>query len=329
MIESKGAVERLFRLVESDLLHVNALIVERMRSDVPLIPELAGHIINSGGKRLRPMLTLAAAQICGYQGLGHVRLATAVEFIHTATLLHDDVVDESDLRRGKAAAHVIWGNSPSVLVGDFLFSRAFQLMVETGSLRVLNILSNASAVIAEGEVMQLSSRGNIGTSEDTYLKIISAKTAALFAAASEAGAVVAQADELREMSLKSYGQNLGIAFQLVDDALDYSGGEAMMGKAVGDDFREGKLTLPAILALAKANAEEADFWRRTMVLRNQNESDLTHAIHLIEKHHSLADTIARARSFADQACSALNVFPESPMRRALNELAEFCVSRAF
>ncbi len=327
--EPKGAVERLFRLVEADLQHVNALILERMRSDVPLIPELAGHIVNSGGKRLRPMLTLAAAQICGYQGLGHIRLATAVEFIHTATLLHDDVVDESDLRRGKAAAHVIWGNSPSVLVGDFLFSRSFQLMVETGSLRVLNILSNAAAVIAEGEVMQLSAKGNIGTSEDTYLKIIAAKTAALFAAASEAGAVIAQADGLREMALKSYGNNLGIAFQLVDDALDYSGREAMMGKAVGDDFREGKLTLPVILALAKANAEEAEFWRRTMVQHQQTDADLTHAIHLIEKHQALSDTLARAREFADQACSALNVFPDSPMRRALHELAEFCVSRAY
>lgn len=327
--EPKGAVERLFRLVENDLQHVNALILERMRSDVPLIPELAGHIINSGGKRLRPMLTLAAAQICGYQGLSHVRLATAVEFIHTATLLHDDVVDESDLRRGKAAAHVIWGNSPSVLVGDFLFSRSFQLMVETGSLRVLNILSNASAVIAEGEVMQLSSKGNIGISEETYLKIIAAKTAALFAAASEAGAVIAQADELREMAMKSYGQNLGIAFQLVDDALDYSGREAMMGKAVGDDFREGKLTLPVIMALANANAEEAEFWRRTMVYRTQTDQDLTHAIHLIEKHQSLSQTVARARDFANQACSALNVFPDSAMRRALHELAEFCVNRAY
>jgi octaprenyl-diphosphate synthase len=322
-------VERLFHLIEGDLQHVNALILERMRSDVPLIPELAGHIVNSGGKRLRPMLTLAAAQICGYQGLGHIRLATAVEFIHTATLLHDDVVDESDLRRGKASAHVIWGNAPSVLVGDFLFSRSFQLMVETGSLRVLNILSNASAVIAEGEVMQLSSKGNIGISEETYLKIISAKTAALFAAAAEAGAVVAQADELREMALKSYGQNLGIAFQLVDDALDYSGREAMMGKAVGDDFREGKLTLPVIMALAKANAEEAEFWRRTMSHRNQTDADLTHAIHLIDKHHAVAETLARARNFTDQACSALNVFPDSPMRRALNELADFCVSRAY
>jgi len=328
-IEQKGAVDRLFRLVETDLQHVNALIMERMRSDVPLIPELGGHIINSGGKRLRPMLTLAAAQICGYQGLAHIRLATAVEFIHTATLLHDDVVDESELRRGKAAAHVIWGNSPSVLVGDFLFSRSFQLMVETGSLRVLAILSNAAAVIAEGEVMQLSSKGNIGIAEETYLKIISAKTAALFAAASESGAVIAQADELREMALKSYGQNLGIAFQLVDDALDYSGREAMMGKAVGDDFREGKLTLPVIQALAKANAEEADFWRRTMVHRNQTEADLTHAIHLIDKHHTLADTVARARSFTDQACAALTVFPDSPMRRALHDLAEFCVSRAY
>lgn len=323
-----GAVERLFRLVETDLAHVNALILERMRSDVPLIPELAGHLINSGGKRIRPMLTLAAAQLCGYQGLAHIRLATAVEFIHTATLLHDDVVDESELRRGKAAAHVIWGNSPSVLVGDFLFSRSFQLMVETGSLRVLNILANASAVIAEGEVMQLGTQGNIGVTEETYLKIIAAKTAALFAAAAESGAVIAQTDSLREAALKLYGQNLGIAFQLVDDALDYSGREAMMGKAVGDDFREGKLTLPVIVALSHANNEEAEFWRRTMAQRQQTDADLTHAIHLIEKHHAIAATIAKARAFTDEACRALNVFPDSPMRRALVDLAEFCISRA-
>ncbi len=324
-----GAVERLYRLVEGDLAHVNALILERMRSDVPLIPELANHLISSGGKRLRPMLTLAASQICGYQGLGHIRLATAVEFIHTATLLHDDVVDESDLRRGKAAARVIWGNSPSVLVGDFLFSRSFQLMVETGSLRVLNILSNAAAVIAEGEVLQLGTMGNLGVTEDTYLRIVAAKTAALFAAAAESGAVIAQADGLREMALKMYGHNLGVAFQLVDDALDYSGREAMMGKAVGDDFREGKFTLPVILALARANAEEVEFWRRTMAQRTQEDSDLTHAIHLIDKHHAITATLTRARQFTEQACAALNVFPDSPMRRALSELAEFCVSRAY
>lgn len=327
--ETKGAVDKLYRLVEGDLQHVNALILERMRSDVPLIPELAGHLVNSGGKRLRPMLTLAAAQLCGYQGLGHIRLATAVEFIHTATLLHDDVIDESELRRGKAAAHVIWGNAPSVLVGDFLFSRSFQLMVETGSLRVLSILSNASAVIAEGEVMQLGTKGNIGVSEETYLKVISAKTAALFAAAAECGAIVAQADGLREMALRAYGHNLGIAFQLVDDALDYSGREAMMGKAVGDDFREGKLTLPVILAIAQSTAEEAEFWRRTMVTKAQNESDLTHAIHLIDKHQAIATTLGRARGFAEQAMASLNVFPDSPMRKALSELAEFCVSRAY
>jgi octaprenyl-diphosphate synthase len=327
--EPTGAVERLFRLVETDLAHVNALILERMRSDVPLIPELAGHLINSGGKRIRPMLTLAAAQLCGYQGLGPLRLATAVEFIHTATLLHDDVVDESELRRGKAAAHVIFGNAPSVLVGDFLFSRSFQLMVETGSLRVLNILSNASAVIAEGEVMQLNTQGNIGVTEDTYLKIIGAKTAALFEAAAESGAVIAQTDSLREAALKLYGHNLGVAFQLVDDALDYSGREAMMGKSVGDDFREGKLTLPVIVALSHANSEEADFWRRTMAQRQQTEGDLTHAIHLVEKHHAIAATLSKARAFTDDACRALNVFPESPMRRALVDLAEFCVSRAY
>ena len=329
--EPKGAVERLFRLVEGDLSAVNTLIVERMQSTVPLIPELAGHLIKSGGKRLRPMLTLAAAQLSGYTGAGHVHLATAVEFIHTATLLHDDVVDESALRRGQAAAHMIWGNAPSVLVGDFLFARAFELMVETGSLRVLSILAHASAVIAEGEVMQLSSVRDLAISEETYLKIVAAKTAALFAAAAESGAVLARGEAAREQALHEYGRNLGIAFQLVDDALDYSGREAMMGKAVGDDFREGKLTLPVIIAFAKAhgNADETAFWQRTMAERHQSELDLTHAIHLIDKHQAIAATVARARHFADEACKALEGFPESAMHRALVDLAEFCVSRAY
>jgi len=329
--EPKGAVERLFRLVESDLTAVNSLIVERMQSTVPLIPELAGHLIKSGGKRLRPMLTLAAAQLNGYNGQAHIHLATAVEFIHTATLLHDDVIDESALRRGQAAAHMIWGNAPSVLVGDFLFARAFELMVEADSLRVLKILAHASAVISEGEVMQLSTVRDLAISQDTYLKIVAAKTAALFAAAAEVGAVVARGEASREQALHDYGHNLGIAFQLVDDALDYSGREAMMGKAVGDDFREGKLTLPVIIAFAKAqgNADETAFWQRTMAERHQSELDLTHAIHLIDKHQAIGATAARAREFADKACAALEPFPDMPMKRALIDLAEFCISRAY
>ena len=329
--EPKGAVERLFRLVEGDLEAVNTLIVDRMQSSVPLIPELAGHLIKSGGKRLRPMLTLAAAQITGYGGRAHVHLATAVEFIHTATLLHDDVIDESVLRRGQTAAHMIWGNAPSVLVGDFLFARAFELMVEADSLRVLKILAHASAVISEGEVMQLSTVRDLAISQETYLKIVSAKTAALFAAAAESGAVLARGEAAKEQALHEYGHNLGIAFQLVDDALDYSGREAMMGKAVGDDFREGKLTLPVIFAFAKAkdSADETAFWRRTMAERHQSELDLTHAIHLIDKHQAIGATLARAQHFADEACKSLEIFPESAMRRALIELAEFCVSRAY
>jgi octaprenyl-diphosphate synthase len=277
------------------------------------------------------MLTLAAAQLTGYTGHAHVHLATAVEFIHTATLLHDDVIDESALRRGQTAAHMIWGNAPSVLVGDFLFARAFELMVEADSLRVLKILAHASAVISEGEVMQLSNVRDLAVSQETYLKIVSAKTAALFAAAAESGAVLSRGEAANEQALHAYGHNLGIAFQLVDDALDYSGREAMMGKAVGDDFREGKLTLPVIFAFAKAkdNADETAFWRRTMAERHQSELDLTHAIHLIDKHQAIGATLARARHFADEACRSLEIFPESAMRRALIDLAEFCVSRAY
>jgi len=321
-------VDRLNALVEDDLKAVNEEILDRMASEVELIPELADYLISSGGKRLRPMLTLAAAKLCAYDGSNHISLAAAVEFIHTATLLHDDVVDGSDLRRGKKAANLVYGNQASVLVGDFLFSRSFQLMVTSGHLRVLDILSNAAAVIAEGEVLQLATANNTATTEDTYLQVIQAKTAALFAAATQVGAVIAERSDAEEEALESYGRNLGIAFQLVDDALDYSGNQAKLGKSVGDDFREGKITLPVVLAFRRGSAEERDFWKRTMEKVDQSDADLEHAMALLEKHGTVAATIERARHYGEIAKDALAIFPESDAREVMQDLVEFVISRA-
>src|ERR1700761_5507342 len=300
-------VERLNALVGPDMLAADQLIHKGMGSTVKLIPDLARHLIDSGGKRLRPMLTLAAAQAGGYRGEGHIRLAAAVEFIHTATLLHDDVVDESALRRGKVSANLVWGNKPSVLVGDYLFSRAFQLMVETGNLTVLGILSGASAVIAEGEVMQLGSARSLAVTEAHYMKVVSAKTAALFSAAAEGGAELARQDAEFVGAMRAYGENLGIAFQLVDDALDYSGRQALMGKSVGDDFREAKMTLPIILAHARAAEKDRAFWKRVIESGNQIEADLNTAITLVEETGAIQETMLRARSFADAAKQALSI----------------------
>jgi len=321
-------VDRLNALVEDDLKAVNEETLDRMASEVELIPELADYLISSGGKRLRPMLTLAAAKLCAYDGSNHISLAAAVEFIHTATLLHDDVVDGSDLRRGKKAANLVYGNQASVLVGDFLFSRSFQLMVTSGHLRVLDILSNAAAVIAEGEVLQLATANNTATTEDTYLQVIQAKTAALFAAATQVGAVIAERSDAEEEALESYGRNLGIAFQLVDDALDYSGNQAKLGKSVGDDFREGKITLPVVLAFRRGSAEERDFWKRTMEKVDQSDADLEHAMALLEKHGTVAATIERARHYGEIAKDALAIFPESDAREVMQDLVEFVISRA-
>jgi octaprenyl-diphosphate synthase len=322
-------VERLHALIAADMAATDKLIHLRMTSGVALIPDLARHLIDSGGKRLRPMLTLAAAQAGGYAGDHHVRLAAAVEFIHTATLLHDDVVDESALRRGKVSANLMWGNKPSVLVGDFLFSRAFQLMVETDNLAVLDILAGASAVIAEGEVMQLKSTNNLAVSEDHYLKVVSAKTAALFAAAAESGALLSGQAPDFVSGLRAYGENLGIAFQLVDDALDYSGRQALMGKTVGDDFREAKMTLPLILAHARATDADLPFWKRVIETGNQTERDLDRAITLIEQTGAMRETMHRARAYADIAKQALTVMPQSEIKHALADIADFCVERAY
>lgn len=319
----------MMSLVAADMNGVNAVILERMQSKVALIPELAGHLIAGGGKRMRPMLTLACANLLGYPGTRHHKLAAAVEFIHTATLLHDDVVDGSGMRRGKRTANLIWGNPASVLVGDFLFSRAFELMVEDGSLRVLRILSHASAVIAEGEVEQLTAQRRVETGEEQYLEIIGAKTAALFAAACRVAPVVAEASEDAELALECYGKNLGIAFQLTDDVIDYASDSATMGKGVGDDFRDGKMTLPVILAYARGSDEERVFWQAAIGGERVSDPDLAHAIDLMRSTDALSDTIEHARRYGRRAIDALAVFPASKARAALTEAVEFAISRAY
>jgi octaprenyl-diphosphate synthase len=330
-LRSKGepSLEPMLALVAADMNGVNAVILERMQSKVALIPELAGHLIAGGGKRMRPMLTLACAKLLGYPGTRHHKLAAAVEFIHTATLLHDDVVDGSGMRRGKRTANLIWGNPASVLVGDFLFSRAFELMVEDGSLRVLSILSHASAVIAEGEVEQLTAQRQIETGEDQYLTIIAAKTAALFAAACRVAPVVAEASEDAELALAAYGKNLGIAFQLADDAIDYASDTATMGKGLGDDFRDGKMTLPVILAYARGSEDDRAFWRDAIGGRRVSDEDLAHAISLMRSTDALADTVEHARHYGRRAIDALAIFPASKAKVALVEAAEFAVARAY
>ena len=323
------SLDPLMQLVSADMNGVNAVILDRMQSKVALIPELAGHLIAGGGKRMRPMLTLACAGLLGYPGTRHHKLAAAVEFIHTATLLHDDVVDGSGMRRGKQTANLIWGNPASVLVGDFLFSRAFELMVEDGSLKVLKILSNASAVIAEGEVEQLTAQRRIETDEEQYLHIISAKTAALFAAACRVSPVVAEAGEDAELALESYGRNLGIAFQLIDDVIDYASDAETMGKGVGDDFRDGKMTLPVILSYARGSDAERAFWREAMSGMANGDDDLLRAIGLVRSTGALDDSIQRARHYARRAIDALAPFANGRAKSALAEAAEFAVSRAY
>lgn len=326
---TEPSLDTMLSLAGEDLHRVNQLIVESMHSPVALIPQLAGHIVASGGKRLRPLLTLAAAKLCGYEGDRHIGLATCVEFIHTATLLHDDVVDESILRRGKDSANAVWGNQASVLVGDFLFSRAFQIMVADGSLRVLKILSDASALIAEGEVMQLLTTNDTKTSEEAYLDVIRAKTATLFAAATSVGAVVAERPQVEEQALESYGMNLGIAFQLIDDVLDYSADQEALGKTVGDDFREGKISLPVVLAWRRGNDKERIFWRRVLEELDQKEGDLKHAMALMGKHNALHDTVDRARHYGSIARDALGLFRDCPMKDAMLEAIDFAIERAY
>ena len=325
-------IEHLLALAADDMKAVDIIIRARMQSPVGMIPDLAEHLVGAGGKRLRPLLTIAAAHLCGYDGTGHHNLAAAVEFIHSATLLHDDVVDVSAKRRGKKVANLIWGNAPSILVGDFLFARAFNLMVETGSMDALEILSTASSVIAEGEVRQLAALRDIDMSEQTYLEVIGAKTAALFSAAAEVSPVLAKSSNAKRQALRTYGQELGIAFQLVDDALDYGGFEIALGKSVGDDFSRGqKWTLPVLRAYAAAQEKHDEialsFWKRVIVDHDQRAADLEHAITLLGKEDALNATLDAARLHSQSAIDALDVFKDSPWRSALTDLAAFVVDR--
>ena len=322
-----ASVEPLIALAREEMGRVNELILSKAGSDVDLIPKLANHLISSGGKRLRPMITIAAAQMFGYSGEGHVKLATSVEFMHTATLLHDDVVDESDLRRGKKTARMIWGNQASVLVGDYLLGQAFRMMVDVGSLDALDVLASAAAIIAEGEVMQLDVAKNLETTEDEYLQVIKAKTAALFSAAAEVGPIIAGVSKNERAALKSYGTNLGLAFQLVDDALDYGGSAKDLGKNVGDDFREGKITLPVILSYRRGSEEERKFWKSAIEEGASDDAALETAKSLMAKYNAIGDTIARARHFGGIARDALAPLRSSPQKAALTEVIDFCISR--
>ncbi|OPB29190.1 polyprenyl synthetase family protein [Bartonella sp. WD12.1] len=319
--------QALINLTKDNMERVNQLIISMVQADVEMIPEICNHLISSGGKRLRPMITLAAADMFGYQGDGHIKLATAIEFMHTATLLHDDVVDESNLRRGKSTARMIWGNKASVLVGDFLLGQAFKMIVDVGSMEALAILANAAAIIAEGEVMQLAAAQNIETTASDYLKIINAKTAVLFSAAAEVGPIIAGYGHEERLALRKYGTSLGLAFQLVDDALDYSGNAEHLGKNIGDDFREGKITMPVILSYTRGNAIEKVFWKQALENNNNNDEALAHAQHLMKKYDSLTDTIEQAHIYGKQAIDALSSIKENPQKNAFIEIVDFCIAR--
>jgi len=321
-------LDLLARHLQTDMDKVNALILDRLHGDIPLIGQVASHLIAAGGKRIRPLLTLAATALYGPVPAKAYGLAASVEFIHTATLLHDDVVDESAQRRGKDSANIVFGNQAPVLVGDFLFSRAFQLMVEEGSMEVLRILSDASAIIAQGEVMQLQNINNVEISMEDYNTIIGSKTAALFAAACEIGPVIAGADKQAQAALRAYGYNLGMAFQIADDVLDYNANREKLGKTIGDDFREGKMTAPLLLAYAKADTTEKAFWTRTIAEKDQKEGDLQTAIGILQKYKALEEGLALSDAYAALAHKALSHAPEGPLKPILDDLIAFTINRS-
>lgn len=324
----KNSVDDLQLYFAQDMQAVDKLINSYITSNVtPVISELSNHLINAGGKRLRPLLTLAASDLCNYSGASHIKLAAAIEFIHTATLLHDDVVDESFQRRGKPTANILWDNQSSVLVGDYLFSKSFQLMVETDSLKVLSILADASSTISEGEILQLSAVKNIKTDESAYFKIIEGKTAALFAAATEVGAVISQVEDKEADALANFGKALGISFQITDDLLDYVGSEEVLGKNIGDDFKEGKVTLPLIKAISRSSKEEKRFWEEVINKGMQKSSDLEHALLLMRQHDVFNETRSEAIKWSKKARNYLDIFPESKTKVILQELTSFVVER--
>jgi len=324
-----ASLDRLKSLIATDLAKTNALIQNEIQNEIPMIAALSGHIISAGGKRIRPSLTLASAMLCGYQGDRHIRLAACVEFIHTATLLHDDVVDSSELRRGEATANAVWGNQASVLVGDFLLSRAFQLMVSDGSMEVLRVLSDAAAIISAGEVKQLAISHDLSVKKEDYLDVIHSKTAILFSSACELGAIVANTPQ-HQQPLRRFGNALGMAFQLIDDALDYSGNSEALGKSIGDDFRDGKVTLPVMLAYQRGNAEEQAFWQRCLEGHdNFSPEDFVRANQLIQAHNSVADALREAAIYGDEAKAAIACLPEGEPKEALLDTLEFCLARQY
>jgi len=324
-------IKRLLDLCKVDIDEINNLIIEKLDSNVPLIKEMASYVVLSGGKRLRSLLTVACTKMSGYgfkkEERRHIGLAVAIEFIHTATLMHDDVVDESKLRRGKKSANEVWGNKPSVLVGDFIFSRAFQLVAKNNSEKVLKLLSDTSVIISEGEMLELANDKDTSISEDTYFKVINGKTASLFSAACQVGGITANIDKNRQEALKTFGTNFGISYQLVDDALDYYSSASKLGKNVGDDFKEGKITLPVILAYLRSNKDEKKFWDRTIKNLNQNEDDFSKGVDLINKYNCIDDTIARAKHFSNIALDSLGIFDENEFKKTLLNLVESSLKR--
>ncbi|WP_349236678.1 MULTISPECIES: polyprenyl synthetase family protein [unclassified Devosia] len=326
---SANAVDRLIDATAADMAKVNALILARADSHVEMVPELARYLIESGGKRLRPMLTVAAASLFGKGTGSAINFAAAVEFMHNATLLHDDVVDESDMRRGKPAARMVWGNKASILVGDFLLGQAFMMMVETGDIAALGVLSAASAAMAEGEVFQLAKTGDLSTTPQDYAEVIRAKTAVLFQAACEVGAMSGGADAPGRKALARYGLELGTAFQLVDDVLDYRGESDTLGKNSGDDLREGKMTLPVILALADASEAERAVITGALGDAQASDDQVRSVVAIMERHDTLGRTIRQAHAHAGAARDALNAAPAGAMNALLADVVEFSVMRLF
>ena len=324
----KNPLATMSELLQDDMREVNRIILENMQSDVALIPQLAQYLIAAGGKRIRPLLTLASTSVFNGPMDKSYHLAAAVEFIHTATLLHDDVVDESLERRGQQAANLIFGNQASVLVGDFLFSKSFQMMVTSGSLEILSILSDAAAIIAQGEVLQLSTTNDVDTTLESYLKVVESKTAALFAASCKVGPVLSGASEEERAAMKRYGTDIGIAFQIIDDALDYNADQTKLGKEIGDDFREGKMTAPVIFAIQSGSDEEKAFWQRTLGDKAQTDGDFDQALTLIRKHQSFDKTMNLAQQYARDAKSALVNVPNGPYKVLLADLTDYVLSRS-
>jgi len=320
-------MEAIYSVVTKEFEDVNKLILQQLHSDVPLVENIGQYLVDAGGKRLRPLLVLLSSQALGYKGQEHIKLATIIEFLHTATLLHDDVVDTSELRRGRETANARWGNAPSVLVGDFLYSRAFQLMVSLGSLPVMKILSDATNIIAEGEVQQLVNCRDASVTEAQYMRVIHYKTAMLFEAASHTGALISEANTIQSEALKNFGTHLGLAFQLVDDALDYTGNAEALGKNVGDDLAEGKPTLPLIYTLRTGNEKQKQLV--TEAIEQASADNLEQVVDAVTQCGAIDYTMSTAKQESQRALECLKIIPDSRYKEALKELAIFSTARSF